>query len=319
MALKKQKEEDLKHYATLFAAKQKMAAIKEHIRAFNVWWQPKVLEAKVWPLPVAAKPSAENVPWMPALEHIEFETLTGQKAIEETALALINFYRYPEDPALNIRRWAGFVLLGAQFRAEMLHYIEQINILKTELMDILSVIPDGSRPVVLKKTFPGEHILAAYRHIHTATQDVRTLAFTWQGKVPKNNPILKQKLIEQLLQEQQTAIDHEDATTASIRAKEIELISSLSDNIRLIERKLYAPSPRLLAFYCNSQQKTGVADVMNQAPLPFFMAQDVQPEIKPLNPWSIDQEKPKSGKQSLSYDVLLPRLRVFTYAQDIDS
>jgi hypothetical protein len=313
MAKKIQKDEDLKHYATVFAAKQKMETLKSAIYDFNLWWKPKVIEAMIWPIPVAVKPTAENVPWMPALEYIEFETVTGEEAIALAAQALINFYRYPEDPALNIRRWAGFVLIAENFREDMLLAIENINTLKTELMMILSVIPDGSRPIVLKKTFPREHILAAYRHIHAASKQVRTLAFTWQGKVPKNTPISKEKIIEQLLIEQQTAIDNEDNTTKTIREKEIALITSLADDSKLIERKSYAPSPRLLGFYCDSQQKTGVADIMNQAPLPFFMAQDKMPEIKPLNNWSIEQEKPKSGKQSLDYYPILPRLRIFTY------
>lgn len=300
------------HAGTIYSAKKKMAEIKAALNQFNEWWPTQANDAEVWPLPVPKRKSIENVPWLPSLETITFDRATGEEAITLAMHALINFHRYPEDPALNIRRWPGYVLLCEDARVLMIEHIKAINHLKSELQEILSVIPNGSISLVLKKTFPGEHILAAYRHIHFADLDVRSLAFTWQGKSPKNKIIDRDQLISQLQDELSMATSDGNLSDAAIREKEITAIESLPPGEKLIERKTFAPSPRLMAFYHFSNKPSGTADEMSHAPLPFFMAQSVKPEIVPLSFWSInDNKNDGSGKKQQSYQLFLPRLNLY--------
>jgi hypothetical protein len=108
------------------------------------------------------------------------------------------------------------------------------------------------------------------------------------------------------------AISDGNLSDAAIREKEITAIESLPASEKLIERKTFAPSPRLMAFYHFSNKPSGTADEMSHAPLPFFMAQSVKPEIVPLSFWSINDNKSDgSGKKQQSYQLFLPRLNLY--------
>jgi hypothetical protein len=307
--------QSLAHHAPLFAAKQKMEQIKTSIRAFNHWWPDYVISSKVWPLPVAEKSGHGNVSWLPALDQIDFETIEHPAAVDAIKDALINFHRFPNDPALNIRRWPGYVVLRAAVADEMRQRLSEINLQKDELQQILSVIPDGTRPIALRKTFPGEHILAAYRHIHCAQQSCDALTFTWQGKLPKNKPIERDKLIQMLRDEIKDCFVDSDLSGAAQREKEIGILNELSSSIKLVERKLFAPSPRYVAFYDRPLKAGGKGDEMGHAPLPYFMAQDTIPNLIDLPMWSNTGNSTSNGRKSLDYAVILPRIRIYATAE----
>jgi hypothetical protein len=309
-------ESSLAHYAPLYAAKQKMAEIKAAINDFNHWWQPHVTTSRVWALPVAEKKGHYNVSWMPALDQIAFETSYHPQSVDVIATALINFHRYPNDPALNIRRWPGYVVLPAVFGTEMRQRLSEINHDKDELKEIISVIPDGSRPLALRKTFPGEHILAAYRHIHCAQQACAALTFTWQGKNPKNTAITRERLVATLENELKECARNGELTAATQREQEITILSELADDARLVQRTQFAPSPRLIAFYQTPTKSDSTGDEMAHAPLPYFMAQDEIPKIIPLPQWENTGITANSGRKALSYELILPRIRIFSVLDD---
>lgn len=298
------------HHAPIYHATQTMERLRLAIRAFNVWWLPLAVDARVYPLPVAAKATDANMPWLPALEDITFETLNGGDAFPVASNALINFHRYPQDPALNIRRWPGFVVLPASVRALMIEYLTGINALKSELQETLSVIPSSSRTLVIRKTFPGEHILAAYRHIHFADEDVAHLSFTWLGKSPKNEAVDKKALLQRLAEDRAISVEMGDFSRAAIIDIDMARIKSVAEDL-LVERLLHAPAPRLATFLSGQEDNTKYHALM-QAPLPFFMAQSTRPFVRDLPSWSASEVKSRAGANR--YIAVVERLGIFRRA-----
>ncbi len=302
------------HLPTVYAAKKVMQQLKLALRAFNDWWPTLAHHASVSPLPVTENTQPEYVPWLPALTDIQFETLKGEDAIEIIRHELINFSRHPNDPALNIRRFPGYVFLPSAQADKLAQELGEINRLKTQLMDILSVIPDGSRVMVLPKAFPGEHILLAYRHIHAYTaQDVRRLAFGWQGKFPKNIAISRQQIREKLQQEEQHHIAEGNVLAANFCQQDLLRLDALPADTSLVERKLFAPSPRLRLLNAATDKPALVI----QAALPLFVAQDRMPLIKPLGFYRLADQQKKELKKT-DYLPFIERHRVFI-KQTIDT
>lgn len=295
------------HLPTIYAAKKIMKQLKQALAEFNAWWPEQVTNAVVFPLPVSENTQPNYVPWLPALTDITFDTQIGEEAITTTRYALSNFSRHPDDPALNIRRYPGVITLPSAQADGLMAHIAHINHLKNELIQVLSVIPDGSRASVLPKAFPGEHILLAYRNIHGyVNNDVRRLAFGWQGKFPKNIAITREAIKEKLMQERQ---HHED--TGNVGAllfcdQDLEKLEQLAGEAQLVERKLFAPSPRLRVL---GAQKDKPALVI-QAALPLFMAQDKQPLMKPLEAYHLEAQQQKNLKKN-EYVPFIERHRIF--------
>lgn len=300
------------HSGIIYSAKKKMNELKSACYNFNDWWPNHLLEIRIWPLPVSEKPTDLNIPWAPALDTITFETLSDDQAIAAAKHSISNFYRNSNDPALNIRRFPGFVRLELSARFEMIERINHINQIKHELREIIGLIPDGTRPVLLRKLWPGEHILAAYRAINYAADDVRLVHFTWQGRTPKNEKISYDQLVGLLTDEISEHLATNDILTASIRNNELQSIADLDKNTEFVVRKQLAPSPRMLAYYVHSVNRTGVADIMIQCPIPFFFAQNFPSIIKSLPEWSRDNKK-NWGKKSDKYTLINPRLNIFLH------
>jgi hypothetical protein len=296
------------HQSPIFAAKQIMNELRAEIKDFNAWWVPLAIDCRVYPLPVPAKETDTNMPWLPSLDEIRFDTINGVDALNIAESALINFHRHPQDPALNIRRWPGYVRLPASSRLRMVEYLTKINQLKDALKDALSVIPDGSRPVVLKKTFPGEHILAAYRHIHFADFNVEHLSYTWVGKTAKNTIVDKTDLLEKLRSDKSIRIEDQDLVGAEMIDKEINKVLSI-DALDLVKRKRHAPSPQLAVFSTNKTENSKW-DMLMQAPLPFFIAQDEAMFVRDLPSWS--SKDTNNGLRSAQYDPVVMRHHVFS-------
>jgi hypothetical protein len=297
----------LMHHAPIYHATQTMDRLRLAIRAFNEWWLPLAVGGRVYPLPVAAKTSDANMPWLPALEDITFDTLHGGDAYPVIANSLINFYRYPQDPALNIRRWPGFVVLPVSARALMIEHLTGINALKSELQETLSVIPSSSRTLVVRKTFPGEHILAAYRHIHYAEEDVAHLSFTWLGKSPKNEAVDKSQLLQRLAEDRAISVETGDLGWAAIIDNDIMRVHSVPEAL-LVERRMHAPAPRLATFM-DGQVDNSKYHALMQAPLPFFMAQHATPFVRDLPSWSASEVKSRAGANR--YAAVIERLGIF--------
>lgn len=297
----------LMHHAPIYHAKQIMDRLRLAIRLFNDWWLPLAVDGRVYLLPVAAKTSDANMPWLPALEDITFDTLHGGDAYSVVANALINFHRHPQDPALNIRRWPGFVVLPESVRLTMIEHISAINALKSELQTTLSVIPSSSRTLVIRKTFPGEHILAAYRHIHYADYDVAHLSFTWLGKSPKNEAVDKSQLLQRLAEDRVISVETGDLGWAAMIENDILRVHAVPEAL-LVERRLHAPAPRLATFMDGQVDNSKYHELI-QAPLPFFMAQSGRPFVRDLQPWSANEVKSQAGANR--YVAVVERLGVF--------
>lgn len=293
------------HHGVVYQAKQHMEHLHLLLAQFNQFWVPLAQSAIIYPLPVAQKDSPLNVPWLPSLDQIEFETLNGQSAIDVATHAVSNFKRYPEDAALNIRRWPGFVRLPKTAHLELTEKLNLINQTKNALKTVIGALPDGSRPLVLKKTFPGEHILAAYRHIHHSPQDVDTLSFTWVGKTAKNTPIDKTEVINRL-EVERDKLDADDISAIARINQEIDLVHNTHQS--LIERKRHAPSPQLAVFFSNSASKKQW-DMLVPLSLPFFIAQDHEPDFNGLPFWN--NEETKKGSRSVKYQAIIERAGIF--------
>lgn len=295
------------HLPTVYSAKKCMKQLKEALAEFNAWWPNWVTMAQVSPLPVTENTLPEYVPWLPALTDITFDTQVGDSAIETTRQALINFSRHPSDPALNIRRFPGVVFFPSAQAESLMQYLDRINALKNELIKILSVIPDGSRASVLPKAFPGEHILLAYRNIHGyAGNDIRRLAFGWQGKFPKNIPISRQEIRDKLVQERQHHGEQGNTLGVQFCDQDLLTLQDLSEDIELVERKLFAPSPRLRVLGAQKDKPVLVI----QAALPLFIAQDALPIIKSLDSYHLEDQQKKLLKKT-EYLPFVARHRVF--------
>lgn len=293
------------HQGIVYSAKKTMQALREQLHAFNQFWPPIAQQAIIYPLPVPQKPSPINVPWLPALDQITFDTLSSQQAIDVATHAIASFTRHPEDPALNIRRWPGFIRLPFSAINELSSHLNTINATKDELKTIISELPDGSRPLVLKKTFPGEHILAAYRHVHFSPQTVKTLSFTWVGKTAKNTPIDKAEVIARLEVERDKLEPDDMVGLARI---ERELCAVIDTKAALIERKQHAPSPQLAVFFDDGKFKKQW-DMLVPLSLPFFIAQDHEPDFNGLPFWS--NEETKKGSRSGKYQAVIERAGIF--------
>jgi hypothetical protein len=220
---------------------------------------------------------------------------------------LINFSRHPKDPALNIRRFPGYVLFPSSQAETLKQQLEAINLLKNELIQVLSVIPDGSRMNVLPKAFPGEHILLAYRNIHYYIgNDIRRLAFGWQGKFPKNIPITRQKIAERLAQERHYHAEKGNDLGVQFCERDEVRLQALLPETELVERKLFAPSPRLRVL----GSQTDKPSLVIQAALPLFVAQDELPIVKPLTDYHLEEQQQKALKKN-SYLPFIERHRIF--------
>jgi hypothetical protein len=294
-------KEHCSFHATL--AMDKLVAALHEFKAFVVDY---AVDACVYQLPVSEKDSDLNVPYLPSLDVIEFERFLGADGISMAASSICNLQRYPSDPALNIRRWPGFVRFDASVRDVMVDKISFINQLKDDLAGAMECFPLGaSRTNAAKRLFPAIHLLAAYRHIHCASVDVTHLGFTWLGKSPKNVSIDKVNLMTRLLNMQSVAGLHGDDAMVGFIEQELALLADYPEHL-LVQRKVHAPSPRLAVFF---DQRISSPEMLIQAPLPFFIAQNDPPSIHHLPFFYADQVH--KGNSDDKYLPLVPRLGVF--------
>lgn len=299
------------HEPVMRAAGEKMIELKDRLAEFNAWWPDYVLDAKLWPLPVPQKDTADSAPWLPSLDSFSFPELDTADSINLAEFALGNFKRQPGDAALNIRRYPGVVILKEKVRFEMIALLEHINQEKTNLKHLLSDIPKRTLSKLLNRHFPGEHILAAYRHVHYTDQDVQRIQFAWQGRSPKTRIIERDALVSYLKERLAELKTHGTEQLIYQRENELQHVLSLPNADTIVERRPAAPTPKTLVYHEFSVNMPGVPDITNQAPLPFFLAQDRLPDISPLPQWSIEQYSPR-GRKEKDYQPLIERLRLFS-------
>jgi hypothetical protein len=98
-----------------------------------------------------------------------FETLTGQKAIEEACKIIMGFYRTNGQPKLSVHRALGCIHVSES----CVEIVNEINSKKDAIKETLISLPRRAKSALAKSAAPGIVLKELYRHIHLVRNPIK--------------------------------------------------------------------------------------------------------------------------------------------------
>jgi hypothetical protein len=303
--------------ASLHADLERLFAVLEaEIADFNGWWPRHFRAGEVWPLP----PHVRGEPF--CLER-PFSRVSGQELIATAQAAIAQVRMTTAQNPVTSMRLPGWIALDAPATDR----IQRINAARQALSDRLSAQFAGTgftaktietyRARALRAVIPGVSQTQLFRKLHAFDRTPIVISFIWSGKGGSSRTISTaakererlEALINAKAQEQRLAPEEIGLY------RELELLRSYADDMKLVIAKPNTPHPRVMLMF-DSRSRW---DAMPHAALPLFVycpAEQPLPDVRPLQPYAerTDRRGSHAGTRRTLLSAANPARKIYLFS-----
>ena len=288
---------------------QLFSALEQAVQHLNDWLRQQAaldqVKVRCFSLPAVAM-GDEHEP----VTQIEVDPLSGDEALNAALNGYQQWFIQPQHSAKASFRLPGYLLLPAQLKPELAHYIDQINALKSQFKaEVQAAGHRDHKFALVHNTLPGLITLQVYRHLVLLPHAAARLGFTWANKQIIQK-IDKDALVAQLMKARQTPPPLTDALTwQQCVDREIYDVKRLPAKTELRLRRPVKTHPMVNVRW---QEEMTPRQQQVKAHLPLLLCQDEAPAITELSDYPPAQVRARRAA-SISDEPLIPRLHIYPY------